>query len=122
MVAVTLQPRARPGPGRLRVINGRLRQRGAVLLSVGPWQGADLVLTSRWQGWVGLGRGHGRLRERELVVDVSGRGAAAGRTRKAVLLLRSRRSAVQIAQGSLRAAGDTRGFNPSLLPAVAEVG
>jgi len=122
MVAVTLPPRARPGPGRLRVITGRLRQRGAVLLSVGPWPGADLVLTSRWQGWAGLGRGHGRLLERELVVDVSGRGAAAGRTRQAVLLLRSQRSAVQIAQGSLRAAGDTRGFDPSLLPAVAEVG
>ena len=121
MVAVTLPPRARPGPGRLRVITGRLRQRGAVLLSVGPWPGADLVLTSRWQGWAGLGQGHGRLRERELVVDVSGRGAAAGRTRQAVLLLRSQRTAVQIDQGSVRA-GDTRGFDPGLLPAVAEVG
>ena len=121
MVAVTLPPRARPGPGRLRVITGRLRKRGAVLLSMGSWPGADLVLTSRWQGWAGLGQGHGRLRERELVVDVSGRGAAAGRTRQAVLLLRSQRTAVQIDQGSVRA-GDTRGFDPGLLPAVAEVG
>jgi hypothetical protein len=122
MVAVTLPPRARPGPGRLRVITGRLRQCGAVLLSVGPWPGADLVLTSRWQGWAGLGQGHGRLRERELVVDVSGRGAAAGRPRQAALLLRSQRTAVQLAQGSIRAATETHGFDPGLLQAAAEVG
>jgi len=39
-----------------------------------------------------------------------------------VLLLRSQRTAVQIAQGSLRAAGVVHGFDPDLLPAVAEVG
>ena len=122
MVAVTLPPRARPGPGRLRVITGRLRQRGAVLLSMGQWPGADLVLTSHWQGWAGLGQGHGRLRERELVVDVSGRGAAAGRPRQAALLLRSQRTTVQIAQGSIRAEVETGGFDPGQLPAAAEVG
>ena len=42
--------------------------------------------------------------------------------RQAVLLLRSQRTAVQIAQGSLRAAEVTHGFDPGLLPAVAEVG
>ena len=116
------RPALGQAPARLRVITGRLRQRGAVLLSVGPWPGADLVLTSRWQGWAGLGQGHGRLRERELVVDVSGRGAAAGRTRQAALLLRSQRTAVQIGARFGPCRADTHGFDPGLLPAVAEVG
>ncbi len=58
---------------RQRVLTGRLRQRGAVLLAVGPWPGADLTLTVSVAGWRGLGAGHGRLRERELVVRLAGR-------------------------------------------------
>lgn len=58
---------------RQRVLTGRLRQRGAVLLAVGPWPGADLSLTVSVAGWRGLGVGHGRLRDRELVVRSSGR-------------------------------------------------
>ena len=76
LIAVALPSSARPAPARQRVIAGRLRQRGAVLLVAGPWPGADLVLTARWAGWHGLGRGHGRLRDRELVVQVGGRRAA----------------------------------------------
>lgn len=96
MIAVALQPSATPAPARQRVLTGRLRQRGAVLLVMGPWPGADLVLTASWEGWTGLGRGHGRLRDRELVVDVAGRGAAAGRGGRAALLLRSGRNSVDI--------------------------
>jgi len=58
---------------RQRVLAGRLRQRGAVLLAVGPWPGADLTLTVATAGWRGLGAGHGRLRDRELVVRLAGR-------------------------------------------------
>ena len=58
---------------RQRVLTGRLRQRGAVLLAVGPWPGADLSLTVSVSGWRGLGVGHGRLRDRELVVRSTGR-------------------------------------------------
>ena len=97
MIAVALSAAAGPSPSRRRVLTGRLRQRGAVLLVMGPWPGADLVLTARWVGWTGLGRGHGRLRDRELVVDVAGRGAAAGRGGHAALLLRAGRAAVEIA-------------------------
>jgi len=68
-----------------------------VLLVMGPWPGADLVLTAHWTGLHGLGRGHGRLRDRELAVEVSGRGAAAGRGARAALLLRAGRTAVEIA-------------------------
>jgi hypothetical protein len=96
MIAVALPPTAAPAPARQRVLTGRLRQRGSVLLVMGPWPGADLVLTARWTGLHGLGRGHGRLRDRELEVEVGGRGAAAGRGATATLLLRSSRTTVEI--------------------------
>ncbi len=95
MVAVSLPSSARPSPSRQRVISGRLRQRGAVLLVTGSWPGADLVLTARWAGCRGLDRGHGRLRDRELVVQVGGR-RAAGRGSVVELLLRADRAAVRI--------------------------
>jgi hypothetical protein len=60
-------------PARLRVLGARLRQRGAVLLVVGPWPGADLSLTVSTVRWSGLGAGHGRLRDHELVVRLAGR-------------------------------------------------
>ncbi len=82
-------------PARLRVLGARLRQSGAVLLVAGRWPGADLVLDSRIVGWTGLGRGHGRLRDRELVVEVSGRGIS-GRRRSAAIYLQSSRSRVDV--------------------------
>lgn len=97
MIAVALPATARPSQSRQRGLTGRLRQRGAVLLVMGPWPGADLVLTARWVGWAGLDAGHGRLRDRELVVEVGGRGAAAGRPQQAALLLRAGRTSVEIA-------------------------
>jgi hypothetical protein len=96
MIAVALPTQVMPGPSRQRVLTGRLRQRGSVLLVMGPWPGADLVLTASWAGFSGLGRGHGRLRDRELAVEVGGRGAAAGRGARASLLLRAGRTAVEI--------------------------
>ena len=85
-------------PARMRVLTARLRQSGAVLLVAGSMPGADLVLDCRVEGWTGMGRGHGRLRHRELVVGVSGRGAA-GRSRSAVMYLHSDRSKVDISAG-----------------------
>lgn len=116
MIAVALPATARPSPSRQRVLTGRLRQRGAVLLVMGPWPGADLVLTARWVGWTGLGRGHGRLRDRELVVEVGGRGAAAGRAGQAALLLRAGRTSIEVA-----AAVDPAQVEPGYEP-VAHVG
>ena len=95
LVAVALPAAGRPAPSRQRVIGGRLRQRGAVLLVLGSWPGADLVLTARGVGWHGLGRGYGRLRDRELAVRVGGR-RSAGRGSEAELLLRADRDAVRI--------------------------
>ncbi len=95
LIAVSFPPAARPAPSRQRVLCGRLRQRGAVLLVTGPWPGADLVLTARWSGWHGLSGGHGRLRDRELVVQVGGR-RAGGRGSEVELLLRAGRDVVRI--------------------------
>lgn len=54
----------------------RTRQRCAVLVPFGEWDGADLTLTPERSVWHGLGRGKGRLRQRELTVCARGRGAA----------------------------------------------
>ena len=78
---------------RLRVLTGKLRQHGAIVLVSGGWPGAELVLRTRTLGWTGLGRGHGRLRDREVEVTVAGRGAS-GRPSRSIITLRSARNAV----------------------------
>lgn len=55
----------------------RARQRGAVLVPYGPWEGADVTLRVVRGMWEGLGQGRGRLRRRELTISARGRGAAA---------------------------------------------
>jgi hypothetical protein len=78
-----------PGPVPARVaerLAARARQRGAVLVPVGRWPGADLTLEVVDSAWHGLGHGHGRLRAREVRVAAYGRGAAT-RTRYADLWL-----------------------------------
>jgi hypothetical protein len=54
----------------------RARQRGSVLVGVGRWPGADVVLDSTRSRWEGLDQGRGRLYRREMTVLVRGRGAA----------------------------------------------
>jgi hypothetical protein len=86
---------ATPGPVAAAVasrLGARARQRGAVLIPVGQWPGADLTLTVTGDTWHGLGQGRGRLRARDLEVHVQGRGAAA-RGRRAMLSLPARESA-----------------------------
>jgi hypothetical protein len=67
-------------------ITARARQRGAVLVVVGTWPGADVTLQITAATWHGLGAGVGRLRRREVEVVASGRGAAT-RLRRARLWL-----------------------------------
>lgn len=81
-------------PARQRVLTGRLRQRGTVLLVSGRWPGADMTLTVTGVRWSGIGQGHGRLRDREIDVQVGGRRSGAGAT--ATLLLRSTRTSVTV--------------------------
>lgn len=61
----------------LRRLTGRARHRGAVLLPLGDWPGADVRLHGERLEWDGLGAGHGRLRSMRLTVQATGRGAAA---------------------------------------------
>ena len=60
-----------------RRLVARARHRGAVLLPVGRWPGADLEVGTVGGRWHGLaGGGAGRLRCRQASVRVGGRGAA----------------------------------------------
>ncbi|MFC4082614.1 hypothetical protein [Amycolatopsis samaneae] len=73
-------------PAVARRLSARARHRGAVLLSLGPWPGAEVELSSSRDRWQGLARGHGSLRARRMSVRVRGRGAAT-RPASAELLL-----------------------------------
>jgi hypothetical protein len=65
-------------PQLARRLAGRVRTRGTVLLTVGPWPGADLELRVSGRRWHGLTQdGYGHLRAREVVATSRGRGAAA---------------------------------------------
>ncbi len=86
LIAVAAHHGPLAAPARLRVLNARLRQRGTVLVSMGPWEGADLSLSVAVESWSGMGQGHGRLRDRELVVRLRGR-RAQGQFREARILL-----------------------------------
>lgn len=61
-----------------RRLAGRVRNRGAVLVAVGPWPGADVELRVTGRRWHGLTQdGHGHLRSRDVLATAHGRGAAA---------------------------------------------
>ena len=68
----------------VRRLTGRARQRGAVLLPLGDWPGADVRLRCERIEWFGLSAGYGRLRSMRMTVRATGRGASA-RTRTAVI-------------------------------------
>ncbi len=70
-----------------RRLSARARERGSLLVVVGPWpEGPDVRLTATSAAWEGLDQGHGALRARRLSVVGSGRGAAARERRAAVVL------------------------------------
>ena len=92
----------------------RARQRGAVLLSLGPWPGADLELGCE-QGRVAGGRGGaggggvGRLRTRRVRVRLRGRGVApAGRSARLLLPGPAGRAAVGAGVDVAPGGGDGR--------------
>ncbi|WP_062377581.1 hypothetical protein [Demequina pelophila] len=62
-----------------RRLASRARERGAVLLCQGRWPGAHATVTALRSRWHGLGAGDGRLRGRDLTVQVEGRNAGAPR-------------------------------------------
>ena len=64
-------------PSRARVLAGRVRAAGAVLLVGAGWPGAELTLAGRHCRYGGLGAGAGRLASVSTVVRCSGRAAPA---------------------------------------------
>ena len=67
-------------------INARVRERDAVLLTLGPTPDADLTIVGSAPQWYGIDDGHGHLAARTLDVTVTGRRAAA-RPRHATIWL-----------------------------------
>ena len=73
--------------GIARTLAARARRQGSILLPLTPaWPGCDIVLTAQSHTWHGLSQGRGRLNRHEMLVEASGRGAAA-RHREAVLTM-----------------------------------
>jgi hypothetical protein len=83
---VLVQPPAPPSVGVNRRLAALARQHGAVLMVVGPWDGARMRLQVTSSLWTGLQHGHGRLEGRRVKVVADGRGAG-GRPRSAWLWL-----------------------------------
>jgi hypothetical protein len=63
----------------------KARQRGAVLLALGSWPGADVQLRCAGVRWEGPEAGAGRLRSRRVEVRVHGRGTGSGRSAELLL-------------------------------------
>ena len=57
-------------------LKSRLRLKDAALLCLGEWPRSDATLTITESSWLGLGRGHGRLRARRVVVSIREGGPA----------------------------------------------
>ncbi len=74
---VAIAEPAKLGGAAIRRLAARAKQRGVVLLPLGPWPGADLELSCVTVRWSGPADGHGHLVEREVLVRARGRGAAA---------------------------------------------
>jgi hypothetical protein len=71
---VLVRPPERPSAQVRRKLEAAVRRYGAVLLVAGDWEGAQVRLRIAAQEWVGIGAGHGRLRERLAQVVADGRG------------------------------------------------
>jgi hypothetical protein len=71
---VLLRPPAQPSAHIRRRLEAAVRRYGAVLLVAGSWEGAQVRLRVTSRAWVGVGKGHGRLRGRRVRVVADGRG------------------------------------------------
>ncbi|KQM83459.1 hypothetical protein [Agromyces sp. Leaf222] len=71
---VAVRPNGRVSPAEASRLQARLRQRGATLLVAGAWPGSDARLGLGASEWHGIERGHGHLVDREVIVNVAGRG------------------------------------------------
>jgi len=81
---VLVRPPHRLRQADARKLIARARERGAVLVPLGPWEGADMRLEVASARWHGLGQGDGHLQGCRMEVAATGRRAAA-RERRAVV-------------------------------------
>ncbi|HEY0639112.1 MAG TPA: hypothetical protein VGD67_15785 [Pseudonocardiaceae bacterium] len=104
---VALAGTSRLSASEMRRLTGRARQRGAVLLPLDDWPGADVRLEGGDMTWDGVGSGHGRLRSMRVTVRATGRGAAA-RPRSAELMLVGEGSTAESVAPALTVVGPDR--------------
>lgn len=85
-------------------LGARLRQRGGVLITCGPWPQCEARLSVSDTSWVGLGTGHGHLTGRQVTVLAQGRDTA----------IHPRRSRLWLPgpAGDLRSVEDTTAVGP----------
>lgn len=81
---VLVRPPHRLRQADARKLIARARERGAVLVPLGPWDGADMRLEVASARWHGVGQGDGHLQGCRMEVVATGRRAAA-RERRAVV-------------------------------------
>ncbi|MFE2726653.1 hypothetical protein [Kitasatospora sp. NPDC059327] len=91
-------------PRALDRLAAHLRRTGTVLITPGPWPGAQLSLEVTARRWSGLGEGHGQLTGRRARVTVFGRGSAA-RSRDADLWLPDVSGFVSVVEPEVAAVG-----------------
>lgn len=83
MDVVVLGPRLALTDADRRRLAARARERGSVIISAGAWDGAHATISVLESMWRGLGAGDGRLRARDMLVEVTSR---AGRQARRVAL------------------------------------
>jgi hypothetical protein len=71
---VLLRPPMSPSAVQVRRLMAHARRHGAVLVTTGLWEGAQLRLRVASSLWTGLADGHGHLRGRRVQVVVEGKG------------------------------------------------
>lgn len=82
---VAVRPQGRVRDADASRLAARLRDRGTVLLTVGPWPQAVATLTLERPRWDGLGAGHGYLAGREVTVTVTSKRAPGPRSVRLLL-------------------------------------
>jgi hypothetical protein len=110
LTVVLVEPQGAVSPAEASRLAARLRQRGGVLVSCGPWPQAEARLTVADGDWAGLGAGHGHLTGRQVSVLAQGRGTAV-RPRRARLWLPD-------VDGKVRLVADVPAAGESVPPSV----
>ena len=72
-----VRPPVPPSARARQQLGAALRRRAGVMIVIGGWDGAPVLLRTARQCWTGLGDGHGQLRACLAEVVAEGRGAAA---------------------------------------------